>query len=121
LRKTEGLGPLGEDKGRGLWLHSLLALREDDVGLGVLHARCWARATEDNSGEPRRRNAKSIDEKESGRWLKAFGQAAQTGRRLPPGQVVAITDREEDLYELHDQRQLAPPNLHPLIRPQGKS
>jgi hypothetical protein len=53
LRKTEGLGPLGEDKDRGLWLHSLLAVREDGVGLGVLHARCSARAEADNSGEAR--------------------------------------------------------------------
>jgi hypothetical protein len=118
LRETEGLGPLGEDKGRGLWLHSMLAFREDGVGLGVLHAQCWARPEEENSGDPRGRNAKSIDEKESGRWLEAFGQAAEAARRLPQVQLVSITDREGDIYELHDQGQLAPPNLHTLIRAQ---
>src|ERR1035441_3610123 len=43
LRQTTGLGPLGEEKGQGLWLHSLLAFRPDGVPLGVLEARCWAR------------------------------------------------------------------------------
>ena len=43
LRQTAGLGPLGEEKGQGLWLHSLLAFRPDGVPLGVLEARCWAR------------------------------------------------------------------------------
>jgi hypothetical protein len=37
-----GLGPLGEAKGQGLWLHSLLASRPDGVPLGVLAAKAWA-------------------------------------------------------------------------------
>ena len=81
LRQTGGLGPLGEDKGRGLWLHTLLAFRPDGVPLGVLDARCWARPPEDAAG--RGRNAKSVDEKESVRWLDAFHRAAAAARRMP--------------------------------------
>jgi hypothetical protein len=40
LQQTTGLGPLGEEKGRGLWLHSLLAFRPDGVPLGLLEAQC---------------------------------------------------------------------------------
>jgi hypothetical protein len=119
LKRTIGLGPLGEDKGRGLWLHSLLAYRSDGVPLGVLHAQCWARP---KPGQPatdaRGRNAKSVDEKESGRWVKSLRAAGAAARRMPHTQLVVITDREGDLYELHDAAHVGPPNLHTLVRAQ---
>jgi hypothetical protein len=116
LRQTTGLGPLGDEKGQGLWLHSLLAFRPDGVPLGVLEAQCWARPPEDSSG--RGRNAKSIDEKESFRWIEAFQKGAAAARRMPQTQLVVMTDREGDLYELHDAAQIGPANLHVLIRAQ---
>jgi hypothetical protein len=116
LQRTSGLGPLGEEKGRGLWLHSLLAFRPDGVPLGVLDAQCWARPQADSSG--RGRNAKSIDEKESFRWIEAFQKGAAAARRMPQTQLVVITDREGDLYELHEAAQIGPANLHALIRAQ---
>ena len=116
LKETRGLGPLGEEKGRGLWLHSLLAFRPDRIPLGVTSARCWAR---DPSPDPTRgRNAKGIDEKESLRWLEAFHQGAGMARRMPQTQLVVLSDREGDLYELYDAVQVCPPNLHLLVRAQ---
>lgn len=117
LRKTTGLGPLGEASGQGLWLHSLLAYRPDGVALGVLQARSWARVQPAPSGE-RGRNAKSIDEKESGRWVEALRMSAACARRMPQTKLIVIADREGDLYELHDAVQNAPPNVHTLIRAQ---
>lgn len=116
LHQTTGLGPLGEAKGRGLWLHSLLAFRPDGVPLGVLDAQCWARPIAQTAGPGR--NAKSIEEKESVRWLDAFQQGAAAARRMPQTQLVVITDREGDLYELHDAAQIGPANLQVLIRAQ---
>ncbi len=119
LEQTTGLGSLGEEKGRGLWLHTLLAFRPDGVPLGVLDARCWARPPQgpsDPSG--RGRNAKSIDEKESYRWIEAFQRAGAAARRMPQTQLVVITDREGDLYELYDATQIGPDNLHALVRAQ---
>ncbi len=118
LRCTSGLGPLGDAKGRGLWLHSLLAYRPDGVPLGVLDAACWARADPSDTSDPRGRNAKSIDEKESARWLDSFRVAAAAARRMPQTQLVVLADREGDLYELHEAAQLGPPNLHTVIRAQ---
>lgn len=117
LVQTQGLGPLGEDKGRGLWLHSLLAFRPDGLPLGLLGVKCWARPLQSEEGQ-RGRNAKSIDEKESVRWVEALGVSAQAARMMRQTQVVAITDREGDLYEMHDQVQVGPPNLHTVIRAQ---
>jgi hypothetical protein len=116
LRQTQGLGPLGEAKGQGLWLHSLLAFRPDGVPLGLLDAQCWARPQEASPG--RGRNAKSLDEKESHRWLEAFQKGAAAARRMPQTQLVVVTDREGDLYELHDAAQIGPANLHALVRAQ---
>jgi hypothetical protein len=117
LRQTTGLGPLGEQRGRGLWLHTLLAVRPDGVPLGVVEARCWAREQADGS-DARGRNAKSISEKESSRWLEQFQSAAQAARRMPQTQLVVMTDREGDLYELHEAVQVCPANLHLLVRAQ---
>jgi hypothetical protein len=119
LKRTTGLGPLGEDKGRGLWLHSLLAFRPDAVPLGLLHAQCWARPQPGQPAQDRRgRNAKSVDEKESGRWVQGLRLAGSAARRMPQVVVVVITDREGDLYELHDAVPVGPPNLHTLVRAQ---
>jgi hypothetical protein len=117
LRQTTGLGPLGEAKGRGLWLHSVLAMRPDGVPLGVLDAQSWARPPEGGS-DPRGRNAKSIDEKESYRWIQAYQQAAAAARRMPQTQVIMMTDREGDVYELHHTAAEGPANLHVLVRAQ---
>jgi hypothetical protein len=117
LKKTSGLGPLGEDKGQGLWLHSLLAYRPDGVPLGLLDIKCWARPKE-SVKDPRGRNAKSIDEKESVRWVEALQTAAAAARRMTRTQLVVLTDREGDLYEMHDAAQNSPANLQTLIRAQ---
>jgi hypothetical protein len=114
LHQTTGLGPLGEHKGQGLWLHSLLAFRPDGIPLGVLEAQSWARPQ--GKSDVDQRNAQALAEKESLRWVESFQKAAQAGRRMPQTQLVVMTDREGDLYELHDAVQQAPANLHVLIR-----
>ena len=116
LRQTEGLGPLTDPKGQGLWLHSLLAFRPDGIPLGVLDAHCWARPQQ--GSQTHLRNTKALAEKESLRWVEAFNAAAAAARRMPQTQLVVITDREGDIYELHDAAKNAPPNLHLLIRAQ---
>jgi len=116
LRQTSGLGPLGEQKGQGLWLHSLLVFRPDGIPLGVLDTQCWARPQGESDTD--QRNAQALAEKESLRWVESFPKAAAAGRRMPQTQLVVITDREGDLYELHDAAQQAPANLHVLIRAQ---
>jgi len=116
LRQTTGLGPLGESKGQGLWLHSLLAFRPDGIPLGVLHAQCWARPQD--WSDTHQRNAQALVDKESLRWVEHFQRAAAAARRMPQTQLVVLTDREGDLYELHEAVKYAPPNLHTLIRAQ---
>jgi hypothetical protein len=114
LLRTTGLGPLGEEKAQGLWLHSLLAFRPSGVPLGLLNAQCWAR--DHQPYQSRDRNAKSLNEKESARWVDTFQAAARAGRRMPQSQLVVMNDREGDLYEVHDAVQHSPSNVHLLVR-----
>ena len=115
LHQTEGLGPIGDGPGRGLFLHSLLAFRLDGIPLGTLWAELWARPPESDTAK---RNEQSIDQKESGRWVRALQQAAQRAPQMPRTRLVVCGDRESDFYELYDQKQALPDNVDLLVRSQ---
>lgn len=117
LHQTRGLGRVGDNRnpGRGLLLHSLQAFRLDGIPLGNAWAKLWARCAESDSKE---RNQQSISEKESVRWLEAYQIAARIARRMPQTHLVTSGDRESDIYEIYDQAQEAPENLHLLVRAQ---
>ena len=115
LKETEGLGLLGEDHTRGLFLHSLQTFRLDGIPLGTLWAETWARPPESDTAQ---RNAQSTDEKESGRWLRALQAAGEWARQMPQTKVIVCGDREADIYELYDQARVAPPNVFVLVRGQ---
>jgi len=115
LHQTEGLGNIGEEHSRGLFLHSLQAFRLDGIPLGTAWAEVWARPPETDTAK---RNEQSVDEKESGRWIRALQAASQRAGQMPQTQVFVCGDRESDMYELYDQLQGAPGNLHVLVRGQ---
>jgi len=117
LEHTSGLGRLGESRnpGRGLLLHSLQAFRLDGIPLGNAWAKLWARPDQSDSQE---RNQQSLSEKESVRWIQAYQAAARIARRMPHTHLIACGDRESDIFDLFDQAQDAPKNLHLLVRAQ---
>lgn len=118
LKQTEGLGQINHEGSLGLYLHSTLALNGAGVPLGVVDAQCWGREPEDGDGQAVGRNAKSVDQKESARWVKSLNRAAEMARRMPQTRVVELGDRESDIYEVFDQTLIGPPNLHVVIRAQ---
>lgn len=101
---AEGLGPVGDTHGRGLLLHSTLALRieawtpdgKPEVSVqGLLHQQCWAR--QDPPLKRRETRAQRAQRpRESARWASAY-----SGREaLPPGvSWTLLADREGDVYE----------------------
>lgn len=100
----EDLGPIGNGGGRGMLLHSTLAVRVegwDLVGrpegtvMGLLSQRCWRRTG------PAKRNRETWKERiqrprESQRWAAVLEEL-----EAPPGhsQWVFLADREADFYE----------------------
>ena len=115
LHQTQGLGTIGEDHSRGLFLHSLQAFRMDGIPLGTAWAEVWARPQAKASVH---RNEQSIEEKESARWLRALQVAGERARQMPQTHLLVCGDRESDIYELYDQKQALPANVDVLVRGQ---
>lgn len=93
-RAGGALGPGGDGKVPGLFLHPVIALdAEDGTAFGLAAGRLWTRAAEKVT--PRRKRA--IEERESARWIEegAAAKLALAGAR----QVTLIADRESDIYE----------------------
>ncbi len=98
---ADDLGPISSqaEGAVGLWLHSTLAFNSAGTPLGLLHVECWARdATQ--FGKRHRRKERSIEEKESSKWLNSYRRVAEVQRRTPGTRLVGVGDREADIYEL---------------------
>ena len=94
---AEKLGPLSNQYTRGLRMHSVLAVSETGVPLGLVDQLTWIRAAE-TQGKAKDRRKKDTQDKESQRWLDAV-QAAE--KLLPPDtEIVHVADREGDIYDL---------------------
>ena len=119
LKQTTGLGRVGDDRnpGRGLWLHSLQAFRLDGIPLGCVWAKLWARERDEPS-DTAERNEQSMAQKESGRWIEAYQAARQVALAMPQTTLIVSGDRESDIFELFDQTEHRPANLHLLVRAQ---
>lgn len=75
-----GMGYLDNAKARGLKVHSVFCSTSGGVPLGVLHQQVWARDIA-NLGKKHQRHKKSIQDKESQRWLTAEGSYSNSNSR----------------------------------------
>jgi hypothetical protein len=92
-RARKGLGPAGDGKTPGLFCHGMVAIDADDETLlGVVHARIWTRPSE----RAAKRRQRSIENKESMRWLE--GTAAAGNLLTEAAQLIVLGDREFDIY-----------------------
>jgi hypothetical protein len=108
---TQGVGYLGSPNCRGLLLHSLLAIAPTGVPLGVLRQFTWTRPLE-QLGKRHRRRQTPLEDKESRRWLD--GLAAMGEALSEHAHVVAVGDRESDIFELFAAAR--PANVDLLVR-----
>ena len=97
--QTQGLGPLSYENQLGLHLHPTLAVTPERLCLGVLDTFVWAR-TEQDYGKSDAREKKSIEQKESVRWIEGYRNVCRISAQLANTQCVYIADRESDIYEL---------------------
>jgi hypothetical protein len=100
---TEGLGPIGytKEKGLGLIVHDTLAFTPEGVPLGLVNVQCWAR-DEADFGKKHRRYELPIEQKESQKWLVSFRKTAEAQKRCPGTTLVSVGDREADIHELFE-------------------
>jgi hypothetical protein len=98
---TEGLGPINtiEDKNIGLLLHDTMTFTPQGTPLGLLDVQCWARDPAE-AGKRYERHEKTIEEKESYKWLKSYRNVCAVQARCPRTQLIVMADREADIHEL---------------------
>jgi hypothetical protein len=98
---TQGLGPINtiKDKNIGLLLHDTMAFTPQGTPLGLLDVQCWARDPAE-AGKRHQRYEKTIEEKESYKWLKSYRNVCAVQARCPHTQLIVMADREADIHEL---------------------
>jgi hypothetical protein len=107
-RRRRGLGPAGDGKTPGFFCHATVAIDADDEALlGVVYARIWTRGHE----PAKARRSKTIEDKESFRWLEAT--AAASDLLCNAAQVIVVGDREFDIYAQFARR---PPGVELIVR-----
>ena len=88
------LGPGGDGKVPGLFLHPVLALEaESGVALGLAAGTVWTRAP----GKVTPHKKRAIEDRESWRWIEQ-GQAAKDALG-EAAHVTLLADRESDIYQ----------------------
>ncbi len=99
-RRTRGIGAISNQAAKGLHLHSVLAVSESGVPLGLLEHKVWAREKA-RRGKGVKERRRKIAEKESYRWLLSL----ENSQSLIPAEIslITIADREADIYELFAQ------------------
>jgi len=88
-----GLGPGGDGKSPGFFIHAVVAVdAEDEAVLGVVGARIWTRGPD--RAAPRA--DRPIGDKESRRWTEGAQIAAD--QLAGAAQVVVVADQEADIF-----------------------
>jgi hypothetical protein len=68
------------------------------------------------TGKAKQRKERTIEEKESHRWLQSFRRTAEVQRLCPDTRLISIADREADIYELFQEAAKTPAGPDLLIR-----
>jgi hypothetical protein len=96
-------------------LHDTLAFTPEGTPLGLLDVQCWARDP-DEAGKRHQRHQKSIEEKESFKWLQSYRRVCAVQARCPQTQLIVLADREADIYELFVEHRQTRKRAELLIR-----
>jgi hypothetical protein len=98
---TRGLGQIGNQYGRGLLAHSILACTDSGVPLGLLGQAVWARPAPSGLSKAQRKQ-RPVAAKESYKWLEGLAAVvegrAQAGDAATLPAVVVVGDAESDVY-----------------------
>ena len=102
---VEGVGPLHNGDRVGTHLHELHAFSIDGVPMGTVSAEVWTRPPKPKvkRTDNQKRAAiatKSLDEKESYRWLSTAEDCQAVKEHCPETQLIMIADSESDISDV---------------------
>lgn len=107
-RKRRGLGPAGNGRARGFFIHPVIAVDvETEAVVGLVDAAIWTRP----AGRASARRSRPLEAKESARWLAGCAAAATT--LSAAAALTMVADRESDLYLLFARK---PERLDLIVR-----
>jgi Transposase Tn5 dimerisation domain/Transposase DNA-binding len=101
MTATTGLGPLNDKDRKGLYLHALYAVSEDGLPLGALDAAMIIRDPATFGGAKVPHKKRPACEKESQRWVEGYLKTNLVAARLPDCEVLSVSDREGDIFEVY--------------------
>lgn len=110
-RKTlKDSGYISSNNAQGFFLHSTIVVTPERLHLGMIGQKFWSREKEKpiRTGKERGvlRERTPFCEKESYRWLEAYRDSCELAENCKETQVVHITDREGDIFEIYSEYDL---------------
>jgi len=114
--RCNGLGDIGKNQtgavSQGLKMHSSLVVSEKGLPLGVMKTQIYA----SHYDEIKKAQDRPIAEKETYRWLTTMDDLNEAAEYLPDTELIAVGDRESDMFELFDYRRRKAPGIQLLVR-----
>ncbi len=93
--RTSGLGPIGDRRALGFYVHPMLVVdAQEKACLGLSHIHSWIRP----EGKRPNRKLLPIEEKESYRWIET-AERSKTSALSCAEMITVVADRESDIYE----------------------
>jgi hypothetical protein len=108
-------GCLNKAERFGLYDHTHLAVTPQKLCLGVVGAEQFDRTAE-SLGKSQERKTLPIEQKESLRWLTGYRLASQLAGEFPETQIVNVSDREADIYDIFVEAEQHPTPADFIIR-----
>ena len=97
-------GYISSNNAQGFFMHATIAVTPERLHLGVIDQKIWAREKEKKANLVHR-DLRPIEEKESYRWLEAYRITCKFAKSCKDTQVVHITDKEGDIFEVFAERE----------------
>ena len=116
-RSASSLGSLNYVAQKGFLAHNHCLFTSQGVALGVFDQKLWGRDADTLGQNKAKRKQRSLEEKESYRWLEHFNTLQRCFASLPQTTFIEIGDQESDIQEVLQARDQA--HIHYVLRSRG--
>jgi len=97
-KATDGLGPIGDHRGRGMLVHNTLALQANTGNvMGLAYQQVWERPSINRKRTETKAQRQQRADKQSARWVQAI---REIGKPTTNARWVHVGDRESDIFDL---------------------